>query len=69
MKDEVLKKAGAPRMKDPHHDGVIEWCYWERRFFLRHGISNNWVAPKRAHVTPARVKVWMALLNMAGEGL
>ena len=63
MKDDNVPK-DAPRLKDPHHDGIIEWTYFNRTFWLRHGISKIWTAPKRAHVTAARVKMWATLLSM-----
>ena len=54
---------GAPKVRDPHHNGFSFWSYWNRKFWHRSGTSGDWTEVKKIHPTPARIKVLAWLIG------
>ena len=53
--------------KDPHHNGDFEWRFYNKQFWTRHKGSKKWICPKKAHITPARVKMWASLIEEVSD--
>lgn len=50
------------RVKDPHHGGISEWCFYKNDFWIRSFSNKKWTLVGRSHLTPARVKTLYSLL-------
>lgn len=56
---------GAVLARDPHHQLDVEWKYERGRFYQRHDGQSKWTQMKRAHITPARVRVLARMVEEA----
>ena len=53
-----------PCVRDPHHNGSMEWALINGRFYSRlAGHHSAWNRCQRFHATPARVLALASLVN------
>ncbi len=53
---------GTRVIKDPHHDGFNEWCFFKNNFWNKNKMQSTWTKVNKIHPTPARIKVLASLL-------
>jgi hypothetical protein len=55
---------GCFKLRDPHHDGAVEWTYWRGVFFSRPVGARQWTPAHRIHLTARRVQVLASLVTL-----
>lgn len=55
---------GVKTVKDPHHRGFSEWCYYDKDFYIRTEVQSKWTKVKKIHPTPARVRALASLVEV-----
>jgi len=45
------------RVKDPHHEGNIEWCFYNDDLYQRCVGQTKWNKVNKTHATPKRAMV------------